>query len=68
MENHYHKRLRELSGVAEEHLEEIPTDISHEAMLANKVYANHFYLYEESMEMINAIQAELEYGKVIPLD
>jgi hypothetical protein len=68
LENHYHKRLAELAEIAEGHLEEIPTDIEHDVMLADPECAKHFHSYEECIEQINAIQQELEYGKVLPLD
>lgn len=67
-ENHYHKRLEELSEVAQEHIEAIPTEISHDEVMSNPDYKNHFHLYEECIEQINAIKQELEYGKVIPID
>jgi hypothetical protein len=68
MEDQHKKRVGDLEVLASEHLEQIPTDITHEELLADAKYKNHFFIYEECIEWINALQQEIEYGKVVPID
>jgi hypothetical protein len=63
MSIYLHNRLIELENLAGECCESLPTEASYEEIMDTPEYTEVFFIYEECMEYINAIESELVSGE-----
>jgi hypothetical protein len=62
---HLHDRIDTLGAIAEEALEEIPTEVDYEDFSDD--WTKELERYEQCLDYIDSIRNELEYGRIVEL-